>query len=198
MAVGLQAIHRTDPTGRRGDLVLVHGLDGDAITTWQPKGRPDHFWPAWLAEDLPDLGIWTLAYDAPLSQWRRTASPLIDLATAALSTLDAHGIGQRPVIFVAHSLGGLLVKQMLRHATSYGNASWLALHDAVRGIVFLSTPHAGSQTANWFLHVGSVLRTSVSVKELGQEQFTRAWEQGRAMSLEQAVACALEEGGSLL
>jgi tetratricopeptide (TPR) repeat protein len=33
---------------------------------------------------------------------------------------------------------------------------------------------------------------------LGQEQFTRAWEQGRGMSLEQAVACALEEGGSVL
>jgi hypothetical protein len=33
---------------------------------------------------------------------------------------------------------------------------------------------------------------------VGAEQFTGVWEQGRDMSLEQAVACALEEGGSVL
>jgi adenylate cyclase len=162
----LTAVHLADRVHRQGDVIFVHGLDGDARSTWEAQDQSAFFWPCGLADELPDHSVWTLGYDAPISSWRTTSSPLLDLATDALSVLEAHGIGEFPVFFIAHSFGGLLVKQMLRHATSYGNARWQALHDQVSGIVFLATPHAGAAAANWLLHLRGALRASVSIKEL--------------------------------
>jgi hypothetical protein len=70
------------------------------------------------------------------------------------------------VVFVTHSLGGLLVKQVLRHARDYGDVRWRSVVKRTRGVVFLSTPHSGSDIANWVKHLGFVLRNTVSIKEL--------------------------------
>ena len=37
------------------DIVLVHGLGGDALGTWKHKN--DSFWPKWLSETMPLLRI---------------------------------------------------------------------------------------------------------------------------------------------
>ena len=92
--------------------------------------------------------------------------PLADRATNALATLETQGLGDRPIIFICHSLGGLLVKQMLRHSLDFGVAAWKGIAERTRGIVFLSTPHSGSDISNWMKHVGTVLRLTVSVEEL--------------------------------
>ena len=92
--------------------------------------------------------------------------PLTDRATNTLALLDSYEIGQYPVIFIAHSLGGLLVKQMLRHAQDFGTPQWQAILAQTRGIVFLSTPHSGSDMASWIRHIGGILQTTVSVEEL--------------------------------
>jgi hypothetical protein len=90
--------------------------------------------------------------------------PLTDRATNTLDLLDSYEIGDRPLIFITHSMGGLLVKQMLRNARSYGR--WKAIASQTKGIVFLSTPHSGSDMASWIKYIGGILRTTVSVEEL--------------------------------
>ena len=153
---------------RRGDVIFVHGLGGEALSTWHPQERRDNnnFWPGWLGEDLPDVGIWSLGYEVEPFQWRGNTMPLTDRATNTLALLDSYEIGQYPVIFIAHSLGGLLVKQMLRHAQDFGTPQWQAILAQTRGIVFLSTPHSGSDMASWIRHIGGILQTTVSVEEL--------------------------------
>ena len=42
---------------RQADVIFVDGLDGDARTTWYPPEQPTRFWPAWLGEDCPQLGV---------------------------------------------------------------------------------------------------------------------------------------------
>jgi hypothetical protein len=37
-----------------GDIVFVHGLDGDARTTWESQGKTNSFWLEWLGADLKD------------------------------------------------------------------------------------------------------------------------------------------------
>jgi pimeloyl-ACP methyl ester carboxylesterase len=155
-----------DNATRKGDVVFVHGLDGDARGTWQPAGNTGPVWPEWLGEDLPQAGVWLLGYDVPSSAWTGHAMPLADRATNVLALLDTHGLGERPIVFIAHSIGGLLVKQLLRHGRDYGDPRWLAIADATRGVVFLSTPHSGSDIANWIKHLSLVLRHTVSVREL--------------------------------
>ncbi|HEY9741458.1 MAG TPA: hypothetical protein V6C90_13290, partial [Coleofasciculaceae cyanobacterium] len=126
----------------------------------------NNFWPAWLGEELPDVGIWSLGYEVEPLKWKGNAMPLVDRAINTLALLDSYDIGERPLIFIVHSLGGLLVKQMLRHAQDFGTPRWQAIVEQTRGIVFLSTPHSGSDMASWIKHIGGILQTTVSVDEL--------------------------------
>ncbi|HUT25478.1 MAG TPA: alpha/beta fold hydrolase, partial [Sumerlaeia bacterium] len=162
----LKPIMGCDNPNRMADVIFVHGLDGDGTTTWHPKKQPGKFWPKWIGEDLPDVGVWSLDYDAPSLNWKGHAMPIVDRATHCLAVLDSHKIGERPVVFIAHSLGGLLVKQMLRHACDFGDPKWSAVLEQTKGIVFLSTPHSGSDIASWVSYVGGLLPTSVAVREL--------------------------------
>lgn len=63
-------------------------------------------------------------------------------------------------------MGGLLAKQLLRHGRDFGDPNWGRIARNTRGIVFLSTPHSGSDIAGWVKHLGLVLRSTVSVDEL--------------------------------
>jgi len=153
---------------RMGDVIFVHGLGGSARSTWHPKDieNDDNFWPAWLGEDLPNVAIWSLGYEVESFRWKGDTMPLVDRATNILALLDTYDIGARPLIFITHSLGGLLVKQMLRHALDFANPRWQAIVEQTKGIVFLSTPHSGSDLASWIEYIGGVLGTTVSVEEL--------------------------------
>jgi hypothetical protein len=148
------------------DVVFVHGLDGDSRTTWQVSGQPGKFWPQWLVDDLPGVNVWSFGYNVSSSAWRGTTMPLVDRASHALATLEAQGIGARPTAFIAHSFGGLVVKQMLRNGMDLSQSGWRAIAQATRGIVFLSTPQYGSDMATWLKYVGTVLRLTKTVEEL--------------------------------
>jgi hypothetical protein len=124
------------------DVVFVHGLDGDARRSWSAK-RKGSFWPEWLAQDVAGAAVWSLGYDAASSRWLGHAMPIQDRAINLLAYLENHGIGQRPLCFVTHSMGGLVVKEMLLHA-SEGRAGYAEFAAATRGVVFLATPHIGS------------------------------------------------------
>jgi pimeloyl-ACP methyl ester carboxylesterase len=69
---------------------------------------------------------------------------LPDRARSVLDYLVNFGLGQRPIIFITHSLGGLLVKAMLRAANDSKTLNWKRLLVSTRGIVFLGTPHTGA------------------------------------------------------
>jgi hypothetical protein len=133
--------------GIRVNVVFVHGLGGHAYDTWQRNGDGKTFWPVWLARDIPGLAAWTLAYEAPPTNWFGTGMALQDRAKNVLECLLGQpGLKGHPLVFVCHSLGGLVVKQVLRAADgrrAYGPAE-AAFLDTVKGVVFLATPHAGS------------------------------------------------------
>lgn len=147
---------------RTADVIFVHGLDGHPHETWR---RPGLSWPDVLAAEFNHVGVWSLGYPASKSEWTGSAMPLADRATNILTLLAAHGIGERPVIFIVHSLGGLLVKQMMRHAEELKQPAWMAISRATKGIVFLATPNSGSRLANW-LNFWSSFRPSAAAKDL--------------------------------
>jgi triacylglycerol esterase/lipase EstA (alpha/beta hydrolase family) len=134
--------------GTRVNVVFVHGLGGHAYDNWCQGAEGNTFWPVWLARDIPGLAAWTLAYEAPPTNWLGTAMPIQDRAKNVLECL----LGQRelrglPLVFVCHSLGGLVVKQVLRAADgrrAYGDPEAKGFLDSVKGIVFIATPHTGS------------------------------------------------------
>ncbi|CAN9434770.1 unnamed protein product [Alternaria alternata] len=63
----------------------------------------------------------------------------------------------RPLIFVAHSLGGLLCKQALLMA--HNRPPFRSIFDAYAGIMFIGTPHKGSKQAK----LGSLLASLINI-----------------------------------
>ena len=73
---GLLRITGCEQPERLADVVFVHGLDGDARSTWHPRGQPELFWPDWLGADVPRLGVWSLGYAVSASAWKGHSMPL--------------------------------------------------------------------------------------------------------------------------
>jgi hypothetical protein len=149
---------------RQLDVVFVHGLGGDPIATWRSGTDENTSWPHWLALEFgTHIGVWSLGYAAAPSKWQGVRVPFFggkepDAGAAmslprraenALDLLVGAGIGQRPVCFITHSLGGLLVKGILRRsADSQFAPERLQVVEQCRGVLFLATPHHGSRLAD--------------------------------------------------
>ncbi|MDT6942487.1 alpha/beta hydrolase [Brucella pseudogrignonensis] len=138
--------------GGNTDVVFVHGLSGHAVETWtaDPCNEPEGgYWPKWIAVDLPHLNLYTVGYAASVfAQWAKKENNLYDQAKHVLETLASYEFGSRPIIFICHSLGGLLVKQILRTALESSEEAWQTIGDRCIGVIFIATPHSGSSLAN--------------------------------------------------
>ena len=139
-------------TRPHASIVFVQGLGGHAYNTWRRSADNETFWPLWLAHDIRGLTAYSLAYEAPASNWLGTSMPLQDRAANVLELLLTEpALRAGPVIFVCHSLGGLVIKKVLlnlqQQAQRRPEAAELFSH--VKEVVFAATPHTGSTHATW-------------------------------------------------
>jgi hypothetical protein len=173
------------------DVIFVHGLGGDPFTTWQaePGAR---FWPRWLAEEFPNINFYTVGYDSQLlaGVFVGSGASIIDRATILLDLLMSRPIKARAVVFIVHSLGGLIVKQMLRRCHDAANPSYKAFLGSVKAVSFLGTPHQGAQLANSVCAaVGLFLSKNVKELSFGHEplnnlnEWFRNWAGGSSISV---------------
>lgn len=143
------------------DIVFIHGIRGGAFATWRREGVLERgqaresldrsvCWPSsWVAREIPEARLLSIEYAAPVSGWEGEALPFQGTVAQLMEKLAAAGVGQRPVIFVSHSMGGLVVKDMLVTARQQKDERLRRLYSAAAGAVFYSVPHAGSRLADW-------------------------------------------------
>jgi len=130
------------------DIVFIHGLTGDPKGTWQSEESGD-FWPEWLCETIPNTAVHSLGYPASLfGKWANKEMNLFERAANVLEALVSRGIGERPLVFVCHSLGGILAKQIIRTAADSEDEEWKRIALSLRMVVFMATPHKGSSLAS--------------------------------------------------
>ena len=94
------------------------------------------------------MAVWSLAYIAHKTRWGEDGKGL-DLRqvgrTACAHAAD-HGLFERPTAWVAHSLGGLVVKQIVR-VGELGEAHLAKAMGNTVSVAFLATPHRGTDLA---------------------------------------------------
>ncbi|XP_004674216.1 PREDICTED: protein SERAC1 [Condylura cristata] len=185
---GVYVLHPQHRTSQpiKADVLFIHGLMGAAFKTWrqqdnertllekipEDEARYTTCWPkTWLARDCPALRIISVEYDTSLSDWRARCpmerKSIAYRSNELLGKLRAAGVGDRPVVWVSHSMGGLLVKKMLLEASKKPEMN--AVVNNTRGIIFYSVPHHGSHLAEYSVNARYLLFPSLEVKELSKD-----------------------------
>jgi hypothetical protein len=136
------------------DICFVHGLTGDRESTWTTRGQSASWPKTLLPPRLSGARILTYGYDAYIVRKGVAGSNrLIDHATNLLHDLttdrDLNNASSRPLIFIAHSLGGLVCKKAILLSRNNPEAHFCDIFDCVKGIIFMGTPHKGSWMADW-------------------------------------------------
>ncbi|RMZ78821.1 hypothetical protein DV738_g3687, partial [Chaetothyriales sp. CBS 135597] len=157
------------------DVVLVHGLNGGSYSTWATH-NPEVFWPVDLLPGILEeqrCRILTYGYDATVAAFtdgtskdkiHNHAEHLVGRLAANRNLKKAL---ERPIIFICHSLGGLVVKRALiysRESRHQNLERHRSVYVATYGILFLGTPHTGSDLAKWGLLLERISSTVMPKK----------------------------------
>ena len=181
----------------KADVIFVHGLGGHPFSTWQPQGHaPKDIWPYWLAAANEEISVYCLEYEAEPLAWLGSSLPLVDRATEIFTILEIDDIGTKPIIWVTHSFGGLLVKQILRHADDQNTPAWQQVIEQTRSVLFFATPHAGADLATWLESLGAVARATDVIKDLRAHSHHLAnlneWFRSEVIERDMKIECFFE------
>ncbi|KAK4214235.1 hypothetical protein QBC37DRAFT_440338 [Rhypophila decipiens] len=188
LALGLSTVHsHPEPVV---DIIFVHGLGGKSRRTWSWQYDPQKFWPLWLAEEvqLSKTRIFTFGYNADIAG-QTTPSNILDFARQLLFQMKTYSgdeasgsapIGKRPLMFVMHSMGGLVVKKAYILGKSDEQFDSIISH--IHAMVFLATPHRGSAYADFLnnvlrstpmlsgkTYVAELEKTSTSLQDINEQ-----------------------------
>ncbi|KAG8824605.1 hypothetical protein FRC17_009068, partial [Serendipita sp. 399] len=166
------------------DIVAIHGLDGHREQSWTAEDGT-----MWLKDllpaDFPNARILSYGYDADTRSFAKTSTQTIfHHAEAFAEALSRQRTAnpERPIIFLAHSLGGIMLKKVRSFATRLGSmADYLKalVHCHLRNhksghrlrsiitstlaVLFFGTPHAGAngvQLVEWMCRLLSIYRST--------------------------------------
>ncbi|KAF8540313.1 hypothetical protein BDD12DRAFT_33818 [Trichophaea hybrida] len=127
------------------DIIAITGLAGHAFGSWQNRSTHEMWLYDYLPEQFESARIMTYGYNSSLLE--PNGARLTDHRKDFMEKLcnARFDCPKRPIIFIGHSLGGILVVQtMLQSFNQLGqNTAHRDIFDAVRGIFFFGTPHQG-------------------------------------------------------
>jgi hypothetical protein len=136
------------------------------------------------SKELKNIRIFGVSYQSFFSEWqeilvqdKNPQSSIKKRAIDLIDQLELANIGQRPTIWITHSMGGIIVKQMLVYLKelemknkNIGNRNNPNnLLENTKGIIFLSSPHLGSHVAKNALNFNFALYASNEVGELASD-----------------------------
>lgn len=122
------------------------------------------FWPAeLLSRDFPNIRVLSYGYDSNISHFCKGAVNQMTISQHARTLLsgltdERRDCSDRPIIFVAHSLGGLLVKDAIIESRKYTlHTTEQMVFSCCHAIMFFGTPHFGSGYAHWGVLLGNIV-----------------------------------------
>jgi pimeloyl-ACP methyl ester carboxylesterase len=129
-------------------IVFVHGFGGDAKSTWtSPTGTS---WFSLMKDDpgFAAFDVYSIGYFSPLVG---KASDIDEIATRVLQTeiLDTLLTNYEEAYFIAHSMGGLVLKRALVKLRGNPDRDMSDKLHKVGAVIFISTPSAGAKLGDW-------------------------------------------------
>ncbi|OAG34031.1 hypothetical protein AYO21_11824 [Fonsecaea monophora] len=143
------------------DIIALHGLNGDYESTWVA----DDTGANWLKDEgfLPDQAVDTrimsYGYNSQ-AQLSKSVAGIGAFAEGLLAQVASRRRSRqekrRPIVFICHSLGGIVVKKAFIVANEQDR--FKDLLSCFYGIAFLGTPHQGSKVADWAKIIGTIAK----------------------------------------
>ncbi|KAF8249829.1 hypothetical protein K440DRAFT_188013 [Wilcoxina mikolae CBS 423.85] len=136
------------------DIVAIHGVNGHRTKSWSPENG-ETSQKTWLedilAARIPSARIMTFGYDSGAT----TAGDLLSssgLRKVAIELLNAlcgkrTGKNNLPLIFLCHSLGGLIVKELMCIAND--DSFYFSIAARTEHLIFFGTPHQNTDSSSW-------------------------------------------------
>ena len=130
------------------------------------------YWPRdLLPSDIPNARVLSFGYDTQVRHFSG-ASPshntVRDFAGDFLIALESKRRDEptRPLIFVVHSLGGIVVKEMLRRSGGCrgGQSHLRDVFSSTVGMIFFGTPHGGTDPRGVLHRTAESLARAVGFK----------------------------------
>ncbi|OQD66263.1 hypothetical protein PENDEC_c060G02266 [Penicillium decumbens] len=150
------------------DIVAVHGLAEDSRKAWTQQEQG----VLWLRDLLPRSihNARVLTFDYNSEPFLFTGSGFMETvqgqATTLVANLEAErsliNASQRPLIFVCHGLGGIIVKNALVHSasrTSHQTSHLNSVYVSTFAILLFGTPHDRIDIGKWLASSQSVFTT---------------------------------------
>ncbi|KAI1044093.1 hypothetical protein LB505_010534 [Fusarium chuoi] len=166
---GIITLH--DDPSAVADICFVHGLMGDRVGTWTAEGESEPWPKTLLPALLGKVRILTYGYngDALSNSPRTGQSPADRAANNLLIDLTMERIAgnasSRPLILIAHSLGGIICKRAVLMSYDNANSHLQGVYMSLKAIMFIGTPHKGLQTSGWASVLTSLLGISAIPKD---------------------------------
>ncbi|GAW20598.1 hypothetical protein ANO14919_101060 [Xylariales sp. No.14919] len=143
------------------DVIAIHGINGHWKTTWEDEETGTNWLQHSIPKHLKTARVMAFSYNSAV-QFSKSVSSVANFAEQLLESLMAQrvsGVEQyRPMLFICHSLGGIVFKQACNQA--YDNARYQPLLKAIAGVAFFGTPHRGSSIACLGNILGRVLKAA--------------------------------------
>ncbi|KAI9683271.1 MAG: hypothetical protein M1822_006136 [Bathelium mastoideum] len=151
--MGMTPLNDIDAAHHVADCIAISGLASHPFGSWQPKEANKTF--MWVRDGLPRHLRGTRAilygYDTKLND-SQSFQRISDLAQALVISLQTYGWNDpfaKNIAFLAHSLGGLVLKAAITQLAQSQDESLNHLLGIIKGAVFFGVPSYGMEQAHF-------------------------------------------------
>ncbi|KAI9896378.1 hypothetical protein N3K66_008550 [Trichothecium roseum] len=128
------------------DIVFIPGIGGHAYDSWANEARHRRMWPRhFLRHDFPNARAMVFGHGSALAG--TDAAHVLDYARGLGNALKQARRDEphRPLVFVAHGFGGIILQELLISEYVRGASS---ISTATQGILFFAVPHRGMNVSD--------------------------------------------------
>ncbi|KAI1207027.1 uncharacterized protein F4807DRAFT_436711 [Annulohypoxylon truncatum] len=148
------------------DCIALSGLSSHPFGSWQPKKGDKTF--MWIRDalplDLPQLRPIIYGYETTLPK-SKSFQNITDLASQLINQLASNGwtaLSAKPLVFLAHSLGGLVLKRAI---VALANSGYDDSAIQIAGGIFFGVPNFGMEQSS-FLSIAEGNPNEMLVEDL--------------------------------